>query len=83
MRKIKLTSLEKEIEQDLLKGKFIPANDEEFRRISESIKRRRKDAVISLRVNSVDLEHIKQKARKLGLKYQTLVSELIHRVAVL
>ena len=83
MRKIKLTSLEKEIEQDLLKGKFIPFSDEEFRKISESIKRRRKDAVISLRVNSVDLTHIKQKAKKLGLKYQTLVSELIHRVAVL
>ena len=83
MRNIKLTSLEKEIEQDLLKGKFIPVSEEEFRNISESIKRRRKDATISLRVNSTDLEHIKQKAKKLGLKYQTLVSELIHRVAIL
>ena len=83
MRNVKLTSIEKEIEQDLLKSNFIPVNEDEFRKISESIKRRKKDAVISLRVNSTDLEHIKQKAKKLGLKYQTLVSELLHRVAVL
>ncbi len=38
-------------------------------------------AVMNIRVNSNDLEHIKRKAQKLGIKYQTFISEILHRVA--
>jgi predicted DNA binding CopG/RHH family protein len=46
------------------------------------IARRKKDAVLNVRINSDDLEGIKQKARKLGVKYQTFVSEILHKVAL-
>jgi len=82
MKKIKLTSGEKRIEKDLLEGVYKPVSDSDFRAISESIARRKKDAVLNIRVNSRDLEFIKQKARKLGIKYQTFISEIIHKVAL-
>ena len=40
-----------------------------------------RDAVLNIRVNSWDLAQIKQKAQKLGIKYQTLISEILHKVA--
>jgi len=54
---------------------------EEFNRIAEAIARRKKDAVLSIRVNSQDLENLKKKAKRLGIPYQTFVSELIHQYA--
>lgn len=82
MKKIKLTSEERKIEEDLLEGVYKPVSGSEFRAISESIARRKKDAVLNIRVNSRDLKFIKQKARKLGIKYQTFISEIIHKVAL-
>lgn len=82
MKKIKLSSEEREIEKDLLKGVYKPVSEREFFAISESIARRKKDAVLNIRVNSQDLEHIKHKAEKLGIKYQTFISEIIHKIAL-
>ncbi|HPO44302.1 MAG TPA: antitoxin [Spirochaetota bacterium] len=82
MKSVKVTSEKKRIEKNLLKGGYRPVSDSEFRAISESIARRKKDAVLNIRVNSQDLEFIKQKARKLGIKYQTFISEIIHKVAL-
>lgn len=82
MRKIRLTSEERRIEKDLLEGVYKPASNSEIRAVSEAIARRRKDTVLNIRVNSKDLEHIKHKARRLGIKYQTLISEIIHKVAL-
>ncbi len=82
MKKIKLTSEERKIEKDLLEGVYKPVSESDFRAMSESIARRRKDAVLNIRVNSKDLEYIKHKARKLGIKYQTFISEIIHKVAL-
>ena len=82
MKKIKFTSEERKIEKDLLEGVYKPVSSNEFRTVSEAIARRKKDAVLNIRVNSKDLEYIKHKARKLGIKYQTLISEIIHKVAL-
>ncbi|MDD5270522.1 MAG: antitoxin [Candidatus Omnitrophica bacterium] len=82
MKSVKVTSEKKRIEKNLLKGDYKPVSDSEFRAISESIARRKKDAVLNIRVNSQDLEFIKQKARKLGIKYQTFISEVIHKIAL-
>jgi predicted DNA binding CopG/RHH family protein len=49
--------------------------------IKQAIERRKKDAVLNIRINSYDLEALKQKARKIGVKYQTLISEILHKVA--
>jgi predicted DNA binding CopG/RHH family protein len=79
MRKIKLTREERWIEGHA--EEFVPVGREKFEMIKQAIERRKKDAVLNIRVNSYDLGHIKQKARKLGLKYQTFISEILHKVA--
>jgi len=81
MRKINLTRQEKAIEDSLLKGEYANVSKGEFSAIAEAIAARKKDAVLNIRVNSRDLASIKQRAQKLGIKYQTLISEVLHRVA--
>ena len=81
MRRIKLTRQEKEIENALLRGEYVSAGKDEFKRIANMLEVRKKDAVLNIRVNSYDLAHIKQKANKVGIKYQTFISEILHRVA--
>jgi len=81
MRKIKLNRRERAVENALLKGEYANVAKSELESIARSIEMRRKDAVLNIRVNSKDLEGIKQKASRLGVKYQTFISELLHRVA--
>jgi len=81
MRKTKLTKQEQLIEDELLGGNYLDVGDSVFNDIAESLAARKKDAVINIRVNNKDLEAIKQTAKKLGVKYQSLISELIHRTA--
>ncbi|MFA5271207.1 MAG: antitoxin [Candidatus Omnitrophota bacterium] len=79
MRKIKLTRAEKSIEESL--EQFVPVDKNEYEQIVQAIASRRKDAVLNIRVNRNDLKSIKHKANKLGIKYQTFISEILHRVA--
>ncbi len=80
-KNIKLTREEKEIEDSLIDGEFINVEPDEFKEIAKSIKARQKNSVLNIRINSDDLEQIKKKADKLGVKYQSFISELLHRVA--
>jgi predicted DNA binding CopG/RHH family protein len=77
----KLAKNESEIENALIKGEFMDVGRAEFEEIAESLAARKKDAVLNIRINSEDLKNIKRKAKKYGIRYQTLVSELIHRMA--
>jgi predicted DNA binding CopG/RHH family protein len=79
MRKIKLTKEEQWYEDHA--EEFVPVDRKEFELIKQAIERKKKDAVLNIRVNSWDLAQIKQKAQKLGIKYQTLISEILHKVA--
>ena len=81
MRQIKLNKKEKEIENALVKGEYVSVKKSEYDEIALALAARRKDAVLNIRVNSQDLNNIKQKAKRLGVKYQTFISELLHRVA--
>ncbi len=81
MRQAKLTKPERAIEHALLRGEYADVSKSEFEAIAHAIARRRKDAVISIRLNSQDLDQIKRKAKRLGVGYQTLISEVLHRVA--
>ena len=81
MRKIKLTRQEKAIEKASLAGEYVPVSKEKFDEIAEIIARHKKDTVLNIRINSYDLKEIKQKAKKLGIKYQTFISEILHKVA--
>lgn len=81
MRKIKLTRQEKALEDALVRGEYTSVKKNEFERIAEIVASRKKDAVLNIRVNSKDLAMVKKKAKKFGIKYQTFIAELIHRVA--
>jgi len=81
MRQTKLTQAERAIEQALLRGEYVDGAKSNLEEVAHAIARRRKDAVISIRVNAEDLSHIKRKAKQLGVRYQTLISEVLHRVA--
>ena len=81
MRRVKLTRQERGIEGALLRGEYVDVSKAELEDIARAVAHRRKDAVLNIRVNREDLESIKQRARKLGIRYQALISELLHRVA--
>jgi len=82
MRQIRLTRQEKAIEDALVKGEYVKVSSSEFSRIAEAVAVRRKDAILHIRINSKDLDNIKTKAQKLGVKYQTFISEVLHRLAM-
>ena len=81
MSRIRLTRQEKTIEEALAKGDYVKVSNAEFSRIAEAVAARKKDAILHIRVNSEDLNNIKTKAQKLGVKYQTFISEVLHRLA--
>ena len=81
MRRIKLSRQEKEIENALIKGEYADVDKLDLAEVAQAVAHRQKDAVLNIRVNRTDLEAIKQKAQKLGVRYQPFLSELIHRVA--
>lgn len=81
MRKINLSREEKEIENALLRGEYIDISENEFKEIAAAVASRKKDSVLNIRINSEDLKLIKKKANNFGIKYQTFISELLHRIA--
>jgi len=81
MRQPKLSRTEQNIEAALLRGEYLDVKDAEFKEIAQAVAHRRKDAVLNIRVNSGDLAALKKKAARHGIKYQTFVSELLHRFA--
>ena len=81
MRAVKLTRQEKVIEEDLLKGHYVSVDKKEFHGTAQALAVRKKDAVLNIRINRSDLDNIKQKAKKLGVKYQTFISEILHKIA--
>ena len=81
MKKLKLSKEEKEIENALLGGEYKPIKGKELANIEKTLKSRKKDITMTIRVNSEDIEKIKGKAKELGIKYQSYISEIIHQVA--
>ena len=81
MRQAKLSRQERGIEDALIKGEYLDVRQVDFEEIAQAVAHRKKDAVLNIRVNRHDLESLKQKAKKLGVRYQPFLSELIHRLA--
>ena len=71
------------IEHAPLPGEHLDAEDERVLRelLQSAVRRRPKDAKITLRLPKDDLVAIKAKARHLGVDYQPLIAELIHQYA--
>lgn len=78
-KKFKLTKEEQWYEDHA--DEFVPITGAERDAIISAIERKKKEMVLHMRINRHDLEAIKQKARKAGVKYQTFISEILHRVA--
>lgn len=81
MTKTKLTKQERKIEEDLLKGEYAPVGRAVLNDIVEAIELRKKNSVLNIRMNGGDIKRLKEKAKKLGLPYQTFISEILHRFA--
>lgn len=81
MKKIKLTREEQKIEDELMKDSYFDVSKTEFEDIAESIASKKRNAVLNIRVNKDDIENLKRMAKKFGIGYQSLISELIHRAA--
>ncbi|MDD5432660.1 MAG: CopG family antitoxin [Candidatus Omnitrophica bacterium] len=79
MKRIKLTKEEQWYEDHA--EEFVPITGHERDAIIAMLERKKKDAVLNIRINKYDLNNLKEKARKAGIKYQTLISEILHRVA--
>ena len=79
MKRYKLAKSEKAIEDAFLRGEYVPVSAAEDKVIRDAIAAYRKDAVISLRINSQDLKCIKEKAKKYGVPYQRYITEILHR----
>lgn len=81
MNRIKLTKEEKEIENALMRSEYTSIKGKELANIEKALKARKKDIMMTIRVNSEDIAKIKIKAKKLKVKYQSYISEVIHQVA--
>jgi predicted DNA binding CopG/RHH family protein len=81
-RPMKLTRYEKEIEKDILEGKYdTNASKEETEQIRAAIEAYRKNAILHIRISEAVLRKLKEKAKKVGVKYQTFIAEALRRVA--
>jgi len=58
---------------------YKPVSKETRKRIEKLIEESRKSRAISLRINEKDLERLKEKAKRNGLPYQTLINVVIHK----
>lgn len=81
MKPIKLSAEEKKIESAIERGEYRPIKGRLLREVAEAIAARKKDLTLTIRVNSGDIQRIKQVARSKGIPYQSYLSEIIHRVA--
>ena len=81
MIKVKLTPEEKKIMQAIEADEYIPVSGKELKDVAEAIAARKKDATLTIRVNSRDIDRIKEMAGQKGIPYQSYLSEVIHRVA--
>ena len=61
--------------------KSFDLSNDSFKKIAENLRSRKRDKVLNIRVNSEDLKKIKAKAAELGVKYQTLIAEILHHIS--
>lgn len=80
-RPMKLTRYEQSIEDAIERGEYVEASKEETERVREAIEAYRKNAVLHIRINQGVLQKLKDKAKKIGVKYQTFIAEILRSAA--
>ena len=74
-----LDAFEDAIENDIALGNFKPVkSDVDYQLIAKSTK----EARINLRINNDILDHLKQRAEKEGIPYQTLINQILFKFSV-
>ena len=81
MKRIKLTKEEQDIMAGIERDEFVPVTGKELKDVAEAIAARKKNATLTIRVNSQDISRIRKMANRKGIPYQSYISEVIHRVA--
>lgn len=80
MKKIKLSKYEQNIEDHI--DEYIPVPRHEFEAMKKMFEARKKNAVLNIRINQGDLDNLKDKAKQIGVKYQSFIAEILHKVAM-
>jgi predicted DNA binding CopG/RHH family protein len=77
MKKLVLSKEEKEVERNF--ENLQPISSEAKKNVERIIEGSKKSQPISLRINKIDLEILKEKANRSGLPYQTMINVIIHK----
>ncbi len=80
-KRLKLTKYERSISDAIDRGEYIEGSKEETEKIRAAIEAYRKNAILHIRINEAVLQKLKDKAKKLGVKYQTFIAEILRKVA--
>ncbi len=75
--RFKLDPEEQEIEDNI--DQIVSVTKEERKQIESLVEKARKNISISLRINCYDLDKLKERAKKSGLPYQTLITTVLHK----
>jgi predicted DNA binding CopG/RHH family protein len=78
---MKLTKVERAIERAAARGEYVSVSRAEHKAIAQAIVRRRKEAVLNIRMNQQDLDKLKKRAKQFKVPYQSFISEILHRHA--
>jgi len=74
---MRLDKSEQKIEDNISEYKSV--SDTKRKKINNIIKKAKQKKNVNLRLNSHDLELLKQKAELAGIPYQTLISSILHK----
>ena len=79
MKYYKLTKEEKQIEKDLIAGKYVPVPnmEQEIDRFQKIAQAQLKNKTVNFPISRSELQIFKSKSGKVGLPYQSLLSLLI------
>lgn len=77
MKATKLNKYEADLLASIERGEWKSVSRSEKDKLVNIFKANQKDRMISIRVNSTDLENFKTKAAKSGIPYQTLLTSMM------
>ena len=81
-KRLKLNKYERSIAEAIERGEYdVSASKEKFEEARAAIEAYRKNAILHIRINEAVLQKLKDKAKKLGVKYQTFIAEILRSVA--
>ncbi|MFH0985561.1 MAG: hypothetical protein V1882_08500 [Candidatus Omnitrophota bacterium] len=80
-KRLKLNKYERSISEAIERGEYVEGPKEETEQIRAAIEEYRKNAILHIRISEAVLKKLKEKAKKVGVKYQTFIAEALRRVA--